>query len=234
MRRLSALLLTMFLLVPAAQAEEIAFRGIPWGISVLEVQKHIQEQFDMSAEMFLDPQKNCLPYSAAMAEEYLTPQTEHKCGYANMQFARNQSVAGYKLYSIEWHAFFGETQDGISLECADSEFYFAEYSLKADDIEIAYADLQGKLSYLYGECTTTKEQDTYTDKYTCTSTWHGDNNTAVTLFAKYTTHKDKDKSGKVYLRYYKTDCDEKLQSIDKAVKQMELVEQYKNSDLSGL
>ena len=226
------MLCLVFALVTVSLADEITFRGIPWGTPAYQVEILLIDQLGNSTYTYA--RKDQMPYLDAMTEITLYPHTEQNTGYSIVAMVRPKpTVAGYDVYAINCYSYFGRARHIPAERFLDSKFFAAEYQLKADNLETAYNDLQGKLTYLYGECISTKDKR-ISDYYHCTSTWRGDNNTAVSLVAHYSSDEDDDKSGTVKLMYYKTDCDETLRAIENAVKSMELEKQYKDSDLNGL
>ena len=241
MKKLLALAILLLLVPISVMSEtvsEITFRDIPWGCSISEVQEYLEKAvFEYNADFEdwdYDIEIDWMPYTSGLLEEGSTIGydncTEYECGYSARAdiLDSGMTIAGQELMSIHCVAHFGETETGISKEIDDSKFYAATYILITGDMEAAYADLQGKLSYLYGECDTLKEQNKYSAAYKYTSTWYGTNNTAITLCA------DGDFPSYLTICYYKTDCDEKLIKIDEAMEKLELDAQFENADLTGL
>lgn len=241
MKKTIVLLLTLLTLCTVALADEITFRNIPWGSNIEEVQSLLIKDMAIWEEWSFSPKDAWMPYSEAMTSEYILDlcSTSENCGYNYEPRPYKQNIAGHRLTSLSLYAHYGENTNGISKEPVDTVFYAAEYTLAVDsDIEAAYDELQGKLSYLYGTCESAEvwnSSSLYREgQYTCMSTWYGDNATAVTLYCEYPVQESYRNHCYIKLRYYKTDCDEKLDIIKVAVEQMNLAAQYKDSNLSGL
>ena len=225
MKKIVVLLLTLIMLcsIPIASATSlvIRFRGLTWGLSIDAVQKAITS--DM-LPFFTQADERAMIYPSGIANSSQNEwvRTKGNCGFMCTMVSENSYVGGYIVNRIALAAHYGEKNNTISMEPSDSVFYLGAYyinTLNVDDIASVFFDLQGKLTYLYGEYEEFKAEDTYT------TTWFGTKDTAVSL-----VHDD----GEIMIVYYKNNYDEKLASIEKKVSQMIITEKYKNSDLSGL
>lgn len=170
MKRIVALIVAVLMFFSAcACADEVMFRGIPWGSNVETLEKTLKSDgaYISSIDGF------AVPYPA------LFKISHSKQGFASMQDGTKQSreeigwyttaffmtplkVGGYEVESISAYSFYGLTNGVISKEKKKSVFYAAEYTFDVRDKEAAYKDLKEKLTILYGESTETEDKDVLT------------------------------------------------------------------------
>lgn len=158
MKRIIALAVAIIVLISScAFADEVTFRGIPWGSDVEALEKALKSDgvYISSMDGF------AVPYPA------LFKISHSKQGFVSMQDGVNQSreeigwfttasymtplkVAGYDVQLVSAYSFYGLSNGIISEEKKDSVFYAAEYTFDVRDKEAAYKDLKEKLTVLYG------------------------------------------------------------------------------------
>ena len=170
-------------------ADEILFRGIPWGTSLkeLEDQGYLKDSY---------PYDDYLPYEAYMTthpswRNALGGCTPYVSGFDCTCYPRDMKVAGYTVGYMSLYCHYAVENGKINKSEASSVLYAADYALTPEDYEAAYANLKSKLSDLYGDVkeTVTYEEKVYNGIYcevaNATSVWSGDNNTHVVLGSKW-------------------------------------------------
>ena len=233
MKKIIVLLLALIALfsVPSASADNvlIKFRDLPWGYGLDYIQLHLAAEMQISD---FHTEESPMPYSASFNDLSLETGvlTEQNCGFysfASIPASAQISVGGYSVRNVQLYAHYSIYNNTISKEQFYSDFYAGGYTLSVDNAEAAYRDLQGKLSYLYGIDYEEVKQKLEYSGVVYQSTWYGAFDTAISMYCFQS-------SGEIVLIYYRTDVDETLADIDRTVKQMNIIENHKNSDLSGL
>lgn len=210
MKKLVAVVLVLVMMCGAALADEILFRGNPWG----------SKYSDVTAEMryvgnWYDDEIHMIDWM-----NFDTDYSKEANGFNVLGHSIDEDfrVAGYSVNGISLLFLYSTNGVEVIKDIQDSELFGAQYSLQVMDLEIAYTDLKEKLSGLYGDGKEGKNE--YGDMTFVT--WTGDNDTAVKLIT--------DNYG-IYIRYGKTD-DRILEELNAAL----IAEQQMaiKNDISGL
>lgn len=215
MKKYIAVLLVLVLVSTTALADEILFRGIPWGTSVLEFEKQIGCEIGYT-ELRLPHWSSYSPTSSIDKGTY-TIGYDVTAGFGDTLF----QVAGYDLDFIFAYFYYGVEDGKINRNPEASEFYLSEYIFDVEDIEGAYSDLKEKMTSLYGEGT---EEKGKTSEYYAT-VWDGDNNTAVRLLVRSNYPYD---GSSIRLVYGKTDSDEHVKYLEELVQQERIMQERNN------
>ena len=213
----------------AAYDGEITFRDIPWGSDMDTVTYYLPEcvMVDMGLETddSLSSRGILLDYSRS--EKY-----EPGVGKDSMSFmVEDLNVAGYTVDCI--YLYFACLYDdgNIDYDNCGTYFYGATYKLEFVDFESACADLESKLTSLYGDI-----DEEYTDhlvggpKYS--KVWNGANGTAVSLQMT-----DFDEDDDISINYVSSSGDEILKKNSDMIAGRNKVGEssvYGNGDNSGL
>lgn len=235
MKRLVALVVVLMLLRGSCMAEEILFRGIPWGMGITEVIEILRVEFQWDEVMYgEDTLHRIWDYHVPFSDSFLTNNLlgynhipENVCGYY-YSLPHRIPVAGYDYVDATIYAHYDLQGSDIDTSVDSSKFYAAEYCFEAEELSATYKDLVDKLTYLYGDGEIVEDNEEITDGFPIIR-WDGDNNTALSIRAKL-GFDYKDRSGEVYLNYYKTDCDEIIAGIDRIEKNKAM----ESVDVSGL
>ena len=228
MKKTVAILLMMCFLVTFGFAEElpleeIRFRNIEWGCS-------IDEMYEQFSEISLtDSGKGSyMPYWERFEPGNGKDKTKFATGIDSTGWLWGDSltVAGYPIQFV-FADFMYDLQDRVvNRERSSTHFYMAEYTLKVEDWEGAFADLQEKLTSLYGEGIEKVGQfsNWIAPRYMNRSiVWEGANNTAVRLAAI----ENRDGVG-IKIIYYKTDSSKQLKALDEAIKEEKVREEQES------
>lgn len=170
MKKLICTLLVFLTFATPALADEILFRGIPWGSNVSDVLDAMPKYSNESSfgwETRIDAW-NSFNADYGKSKNGETP---------TIYYYGDLSVAGYKVSSITFQFLFSVNAEGV-VERSKDELLLrgAMYQLEVADIEMASDDLAEKLTNLYGKGEKgTNELDNQI------ITWYGDNNTGVCL-----------------------------------------------------
>jgi len=180
MRKLLAIILAfLYFLMSTACAEsdtEILFRNIPWGITLDEYVRELESQgFKLSSAG-----KN-ITYASLLGIEH----PEYFCvasyGSDSSPWEILCQVAGYNVYGMSVYSVCDIQNGEINTDFLDSVVFGASYILLAGEegdnaANATLNDLREKLSYLYGNETTTIDELRRTRYY-----WQGQNETGVEL-----------------------------------------------------
>lgn len=241
MKKLVVAAILCSLLFSTAFADEITFRGIPWGSSMSRVEEKLSDkQLSVRDEAGMRRWENIQSvYDPNYFDEYPS-------GWSGDSWAKTD-VAGYDAYIKVYCAYDLKADGSVDRNKENSEFYAAKYDFSVMDYDTAYNALKSKLTSLYGTGKETVENykpfyafdgksGYYHQEAKCT-VWNGDNNTAVKL---YCITEDLDieilSSKTLSICYGKTDKDEDLDKLQKAIYQEKLGEEYKrqSSSTNGL
>lgn len=169
MKRVVAVLLALVMVCGAAIADEILFRGHPWGTNYQLVASELGEPFDWYEE-----KGHLIDWMNQEWDYGKEPNCFRVYGYPD---GESFKVAGYNVSFVTFAMLYSAEENVVLKELADTELFGAIYSLVVTDSNAAYEDLKTKLTSLYGEGTEGKEK--YSDDVF--ATWDGDNNTCVKL-----------------------------------------------------
>lgn len=226
-------------------ADEILFRGLPWGSSIVDFKKAINSSFSGSSnsEVSLISWEAYKNYSDRLIID-LSSANKLATGwsYAEYHFEDNSPiiVAGYNVMSIAGYFMYGTNGDKLLKDASSSKLYFAEYSFNVLDVDGAFDDLQQKLISLYGKGETYYSEGKAYDAETWKQIKYpivqyvikGDNGTE--LFLEKATYKGEG----VYLMlsYGIEGKEEDLERLELMVYQEKLEEERnnRNNDTTGL
>lgn len=162
-------------------ADEILFRGIPWGSNYNYVESQAISEGDTLTSVSGDWVRTyAIPeilYGTYSRDETLKPNINLSAfGVSNLH-----KVAGYDLERI--HYFFVFTEDGgiLTRNKEDTCLYGGSYKFKLENPESAYHNITGKLVGLYGLYEETLRKDSRGNITDYIRTWNGDNNTLLML-----------------------------------------------------
>lgn len=245
MRKILTFLLAFLMISSVACAEEITFRGIPWGSSMSKV----EESFD--SDMFYTHDE-----ATVRRWENITEQVdwEHLYDYPDgweclyMGFGEYaMKVAGYDvIMSVACRYGIGENNE-ILKDKSDSVLCSASYTFDVIDYVAAYDDLKVKLTSLYGDGIETTDTDegyywgmNTSDEYHTTvkvTTWVGENDTEAKLYCSVDDVDDPLLQNDLLVLYYgKTSEDENIERLQKLlhVEALSNEQESRNDDTSGL
>lgn len=245
MKKFLTFILVFLTISSVACAEEITFRGIPWGSSMSE----IEDSFD--SDMFYT-------YDEATVRRWknITEQVdwEHLYDYPDgweclyMGFGEYaMKVAGYDvIMSVACRYDIGEN-DEILKDKSDSVLCSASYTFDVIDYVAAYDDLKAKLTSLYGDGIETTDTDegyhwgmNTSGEYHTTvklTTWVGENDTEAKLYCSVDDVDDPLLQNDLLVLYYgKTSEDENIERLQKLlhVEALSNEQESRNDDTSGL
>ncbi len=257
MKRVVTVLLVLVMMCGVALADEILFRGIPWGANIIDAESVIDAIPD--CDIYYVDEYN-MPYweKHSALSIGLDASSDYNTGYmmAVMSMGwispdafQEFKVGGHTVEYMNLYFRFGLTDEGISRDKEDSVLILAEYDFDSLDYAGAYDDLKAKLTSLYGEGKETVEEsegmgwseDGEFEKFGVVrrvTVWDGDNNTSVKLESSTSTLPVEDDMWNHYmnLAYGKTDEKKNIDLIDDYVK-LENIKSEKESitaDVSGL
>ena len=260
MKKLIVVLLIATMLSSNALAQEILFRGIPWGTSI----KIAEEEVDDISNYCGSHDGAILPYWEGHTTNplFLPNNTSYGSGYLCYatfaagdfaEYGKSLMVAGHYVGDVRMWFRYGVIDGELAKEASDSELYMAQYSFSVMDIASAYEDIKSKMIGIYGEGKETVEDDDglsygvdsngdlVKTEYTIhkkSTIWYGENGTAAKLESSISSRPAEEDYLCHYLNltYAKTDEDEKLEQVEKLVKAELLKAEAANitSDTSGL
>lgn len=223
MKHLLSILLLICLHMPCATSEAsrepILFRDIPWGVSITDAFKYLEnDSLPLSTLSFVD--RTATPFEQeCFYEDHSTKDCFFQIYYGPYGVKKNPQlfVGGYIVCSMTLDAIAGINANGAISESADdSMLYHCTYNFghwKDDEKEEAQAvfdDLARKLSVLYGEgFYETDRKELGNDSYWLiddTVTWFGSDHTAVVLTHSYI-------SDYITIDYWNTGCCEEFQAV---------------------
>lgn len=243
-KRIVCAVIVIALLAPTAFADEITFRGIPWGASVADVEAAMEKD---GIRFYTYNERQMRRWEGLEQAFDFDHLYDEPCGWYAYAMPNGFEVAGYPVASIGVSCVWGYSASGeIQKEKEDSNFYIAVYAFDVIDKEAAYKDLQEKLSSLYGTYTEKSKSGTYfhidsdgsggeCGYREWISEWDGDDNTAVKLYC-YSADREGDSSECVSIYYGKTDMDEYIDALQEIIKE-DLIRQEqarRNSSVDGL
>lgn len=245
MKKFFCLVIVLFSLSSIACAEEITFRGIPWGANVSEVLSSLElvNADEVDRNSGVDKYKLVCVYESDIEEfgsqRLIEFSSFEDCGYTcSPLMAFNMMVAEYKVSWLELQFLFGIADEKVSREQSDSEFYSAKYKFRPDDYVTAYEDLLDKLIWLYGEpiVEETVNNDSYLTKHRHEryARWNGENDTSVLLYVLYYTDDTNKSRYELSIEYAKTDVLERAEFIEHYFEQEERNTKYNSSNTDGL
>ncbi len=245
MKKFTGLVLALIMLCSTASAEEILFRGIPWGTNVLDVLSSLEliDADGVDKNSGVDVHKLVHVYESDVEEfgsqRLIGYSSFEDCGYiCTPVIASDMVVAEYKVAWLELQFLFGITDEKVSCKKSDSEFYSGKYEFRPDDYVSAYEDLVGKLTWLYGEPVVeeTVENDSYFTKHRHEkyARWDGANDTSVLLYVKYYTDDTNKYQYELSIEYAKTDIEDRIAFIEQFFAQKERDIKYNDVNTEGL
>lgn len=226
MKRLTALLLVVCVLCSGAFAAEILFRGLPWGCTpATAVEGLVINGFPREI-----PTDGANIMSLGQYSNLLDKYGDKWCKNGGCQLSYYSldgvKVAGHEIsYAIAYFAY-PELDDSIFPYADCAELVQAYYTIKPTDKFAVFADLETKLSGLYGMPEKLQDVQSYFntnyDTITDISVWQGDNDTAVVLKVEWNTTDGETESKQgflgednVTLLYSKTNLDARIDKINK-------------------
>ena len=223
MRKRFAILIIagLTMLFGTTYADEILFRGLPWGTDIDTFKKSF----------------NASPWSGVEDEEaQLIAWNEHRNNSSRMIFDLKSSsilpsgwsyttfsfdgsplvVAGYNVAALDGYFYYGVDGDTVIKDRASTRLYMAEYVFDVLDIDGAFQDLKTKLTSLYGTGETKLSEGTAYNSETWKEIVYpvekyiifGDNDTSVLLEKGII-----DSSGYVLLAYGQGEDDSEIKKI---------------------
>lgn len=222
-RAICLVLVLMVCITPCVLAEEITFRGIPWGSSMAEVEKALDLEYFYSYD-----DASMLKWRSVCEYDY-SYAYDHPAGWSASSYGSDAlTVAGYKACPTIYCAY-GLSDDGKVLRGrAESIFYLGGYEFDVVDCDAAYRDIKEKLTGLYGEGVeevTVEEGFYYTDSGNGSfdyevrkTTWANSNGTGIKLHAVVSELNDPAiYTNSLSLWYGKTDMDDYLDELQAAI-----------------
>lgn len=251
MKRVLAMIVCLVLLgsmAPSALADEILFRGIPWGSSITEVDAALREEQGFSDGLYMSDEYYMRRWDNIESRFDVIHNDMYASGWHGSDYGDDDTVvAGYKVGRTQVYCAYGIGEEGTILrDEEDSIFYAASYAFDVLDFEATYYDLQAKLNSLYGECEeTTYEGEgyyasaTYSGRFNSfemLSVWRGDNDTEVKLYCYVDDIEEIRYDECVALFYGKTDFDPHLDALQTAMYNEELAAEIasRSSNTDGL
>ena len=148
------ILLTIVILCGASIAEEIVFRGIPWGSTAeytcdelntggLSLFLTTAEEYSSIATYRVRNIVSSSMYGNASSEQGLT-------AFA-LDYPKELKVAGYNPSTVMVWFVYRPHENELVYDNTFTAFYAGMYSFVPEDIECMYKDLQEKLMSVYGE-----------------------------------------------------------------------------------
>lgn len=229
-------LLILLLSFRTVSADEILFRGLPWGSNIDLFIDSINASVwdgieDDSAELISWGEYRNKSDRFIL---YLKSDSVFPSGWVYTKLTKGNpplKVAGYEIRSVSGYFYYGVKNETVIKSRDSCRLYMAEYLFDVLDVEGAFSDIKNKLVTLYGEGTLstttgtaysseTWEKLTYpVVKYVIT----GDNDTSL-LLEKGTINE----SGYILLVYGKGDTDSEIKHIQNLLYQESLYEEQNN------
>lgn len=236
MKRFFALLTLLVFMMTCPSALAIEFHGIPWGISVSELESALEERGLVVNGDDIKNDASMPIWSYKFRNSFMNniDSTGHKISlYYYSDYDKKPSIAGYPVEEMEFYAHYDITDGVLSQNAGDSHYYMAQIGFDVNDerTPFIYNDLCNKLTGLYGEGV---ENSTFEFDTTYTYTvWEGLDNTAVCLYRSESTESDYQF---LNLWYGNTTIEETLLNVRKLVveKQIQQQVQAAANDTTGL
>lgn len=228
MKRLVCLVLVLMVcLTPCVLAEEITFRGIPWGSSMAEVEEALNLE---RLYVYSEDHPGKWEYVHNQYSIYGIP--GYCSAWSAQSFSDELTVAGYSAYPSVY-CVYGLAENGEVLRAKeDSVFYLGGYAFDVIDSRATFDDLKEKLTSVYGVGTETVEYDevyrvsstgsgvssgVYNKETRCVA-WYGENNTGVKLCGVFSDNEAVG-NGENYVSvwYGKTDMNDYLDELQAAI-----------------
>ena len=245
MKKFLMFLLVFLMVSSVAYAEEITFRGIPWGTNVLDVLSSLElvNADGIDKDSGIDVHRLVHVYESDVEEfgsqRLIGYSSFEDCGYTcTPAVSSDMVVAEYKVSWLELQFLYGIEDGEVSRDQRNAELYSGKYEFRPDDYVAAYEDLLDKMIWLYGEpvVNETINNDSYLTKHRHEryARWNGDNNTAVILYVKYYTDDTNIYQYELSIEYAKTDVLDKVDFIERYFEQEARNERYNAENTDGL
>lgn len=236
MKRFLYLFLVIMTLLPVASACAIEFHGIPWGISVNELEIALEERGIVVSADDIKNDASMPVWSYTFRNSFMNniESTGHKISlFYYSAYDEKPSIAGYPVEEMQFYSHYDISGGILSQEADDSHYYMAQINFDMNDerTPVIYNDLSNKLTGLYGEGV---ENSTFEVETTYTYTvWEGQDNTAVCLYRSESTDSDYQH---LNLWYGNTNIEETLLNIRKLVVEKQIQQQIEAAanDTTGL
>lgn len=245
MRKILTFLLMFLTISSVACAEEITFRGIPWGLNISDTLSKLDlydtEKIEENSN--IDVHKIVCVYESHLEEfgsqRLIEYSSFENCGYkCTPRVSTDIVVAGYDVKWLELQFLYGIEDGEVSCDQRNAELYSGKYEFRPDDYVAAYEDLLNKMIWLYGEpvVNETVNNDSYLTKHRHEryARWNGDNDTAVLLYVKYYTDDTNIYRYELSIEYAKTDVLDKVDFIERYFEQEARNEKYNAENTDGL
>lgn len=226
------------------KSSEIVFQNIPWGASIVDVERLLKEQGATNDNYDVDTRVESLSYgpnTGHMTEQGLG------CRIWDFGVPSQYRIAGYSVDSLFAYCYYDYEEAKVHRDAASSHFILIELELSVTNADVAFSDLSAKLSSLYGIETVLEDSTGWIssggnyDTHETWSVWKGDNNTAVVLYQEKDIMRSDSSitKNKLTLAYGKTDMLSVLQELtnadyqEKVTLEQEVIERNAD-DLGGL
>ena len=229
-KRLIVVCFVLCLLCSSAFADEILFRGIPWGSTPAEVKALLDFSVITPTKGSQCSWEAGMPYGHEKSFEHT--------GADSFTNQDNLQVAGYDVVQV-CVRFYYPLVDGVVVEDdKQSMFYYAHYMIEPKDVDGAYEDLVEKMTTLYGEGVVYNNPPSdgwyaYTEECVV---WYGDNNTGARVIIR--RYKDSSTNDDyIIISYGKTDSLETLTTLKSAYDAVLIQkerEERENHNMDGL
>lgn len=236
MKRFFVLLASLVFMLTYSSALAIEFHGIPWGISVNELESSLEERGIVVNADDIKNDASMPVWSYTFRNSFMNniESTGYQISlYYYSAYDEKPSIAGYPVKEMQFYSHYDIDDGVLSQEADDSHYYMAQIGFDVSDerTPAIYDDLYNKLTGLYGEGV---ENSTFEVETTYTYTvWEGMDNTAVCLYRSESTSSDYQF---LNLWYGNTTIEETLLNVRKLVveKQIQLQVQAAANDTTGL
>ena len=240
MKKLFSLILVLILAIPVANAQEILFREIPWGVTFSDVKDSLTTDF-----YILGPyESTMIKWNGIDDVDDVRIFFDAIDGYYLQAFPSSEiKVGGYSLSNLEMYFVWDidTARNTVLSDINNSQFYFAQYKFDVIDAHATYSDLKEKLSLLYGIGDENSEGAgsgfsliknvgyQIFNKYTI---WSGDNDTAVMLKLTYHEPEPDSNDDTVSIIYANLSYMPKIDEIQKILLDEALEEENKQREES--
>lgn len=238
MKKLLSMLLVVVILASCACAcaeGGITFRNVPWGSSFTEAKGIIQgiRWLDYSGE---NHGADTIKDIVGIGSDVKTSNNNINM-YAYSSSSTKVTVAGYEVDEMKMYYAFTSANGTVTRTEENTALYAASYKFEPTDIDGVFADLTGKLTFLYGEPTETRHDTNWTnDKYTYVI-WNSADGDQVILKMDDERESTWSTGNKIYLFYIWNQADVVLRAADDAVtaeKAGSESQNYGNGNTDGL